>query len=410
MKAQPMETINYRRILGLTGAFSLLIYYSLYWVNLLANPDERTGSDFMGVYVFGRIVQTTGFEQLYDIAAHQMIEEQVVGHPVTPIFYTHLPFTAPLAAAVVVEDYLASFKRWALFLLLINALNVYLLANLLDIKRFTRENGLILILGAFFFDPTASGFMNGQDTAILLLGTVIWLAGMVSKKHFIAGLGLSLTTVRPQVALFLAIPFLFKHRKVFWGFVLGSSMLAGLSVWLLKTEGVIKFIESLRYIESTIWIEPHSFDMPTISGIIRRNFTLTDPTIAKTFVWICYLIGITVFSVWWYRSEEITEKHMGLITVFAILLLPYAHYHELTLLLIPIFCLLRILERNNIDQYYLAILPLIVSWLSALGFAGSGALKFPIMYTVMFILGYSLLNPEKILRRLQRPAPQPIDE
>lgn len=404
-----MRKISIRRVLTIAAAFSLLLYYSLYWVNLLEDRDERTGSDFMGVYVFGRIVQTTGFQRLYDIAEHHRIEEQVVGRLVTPIFYTHLPFTAPLAAAVVDKDYLASFKRWALFLLFINALNVYLLANLLDLKRFTRENWLILVLAAFFFDPTASGFMNGQDTAILLLGTALWLTGMTSKQHFLAGLGLSLTTVRPQVALFLAIPFFFKHRKVFWGFVLGSSILAGLSIWLLKIDGTLKFIESLRYIESTIWIEPHSFDMPTISGIIRRNFTLTDPSAAKTFVWICYLVGIVVFSVWWYRSEEITETHIGLISIFAIFLIPYAHYHELTLLLIPIFCLLRILERNQIAPHYLAVVPLIVSWLSLLGFAGSGALKFPIMYMVMVTLAYCLLHPEKILSGLRGAAAQPAD-
>lgn len=405
-----MGSLNYRRILALVGVFSLMGYHSLYWVNLLNDPDQRTGSDFIGFYNFGRIMQEKGIQFIYDIAEQERIEEEVVGHPVTAIFYTHLPYIAPLAAALVDEDYLASFKRWALILLLLNALNVYLLANLLDLKRISGENGLILILGAFFFDPTASGFMNGQDTAILLLGAVIWLAGMTSQKHFLAGLGLSLTTVRPQVALFLAIPFFFKHRKVFWGFVLGSAILAGLSLWMLKIEGTVRFIESLRYIESTIWIEPHSFDMPTISGILRRNLTLTDPTLAKSFVWICYLLGIIGCSVWWHRSDEITEKHIGLMTLLAILLLPYAHYHELTLLLIPIFCILRIWEKNpDVQQYHLAILPLIVSWLSALGYAGSGALKFPIVYSVMLILGYILLNPEKVASWLQRPAPQQVE-
>ena len=404
-----MRSLNYRRILALVGVLSLMCYHVFYWVNLLNDPDQRTGSDFIGFYNFGRIMQEKGIQSIYDIAEQERIEEEVVGHPVTVIFYTHLPFMAPLASALVDKDYVASFKRWALILLLINALNVYLMASLLDLKHFTRENGLILILGAFFFDPTASGFMNGQDTALLLLGAVIWLTGMISKKHFIAGLGLSLTTVRPQVALFLAIPFFFKHRKVFWGFVLGSSILAGISIWLLKMEGTLKFIESLRYIESTIWIEPHSFDMPTISGMIRRNFTVADPTAAKTFVWICYLLGIIAFSTWWYRSEEITEKHLGLLSIFAIFLLPYAHYHELTLLLIPIFCLLRMLEQSNIDPFYLAITPLLVSWFTLLGYAGSGALKFPIVYTVMFILGYCLLYPEKVLHRLQSPAAQQSD-
>jgi len=402
-----MRSLNYRRILALVGVFSIMCYHVIYWVNLLNDPDQRTGSDFIGFYNFGRIMEEKGIQHIYDIEEQERIEEQVVGHPVTVIFYTHLPFMAPLAAAIVDEDYLVSFKRWALVLLLLNALNVYLLANLLDLNRFTRENGLILILGTFFFDPTASGFMNGQDTAVLLLGAVLWVRGMFAKEYFWAGIGLSLTTVRPQAALFLAIPFLFKHRKVFWGFVLGSSILAGISVWLLKTEGVFKFIESLRYIESTIWIEPHSFDMPTISGMIRRNFTVTDPTLAKTFVWICYLLGIVIFSAWWYRSEEITEKHIGLIAIFAVFLLPYAHYHELTLLLIPTFCLLRILQTNDtVDQFYLAVFPLIISWLSALGYAGSGVLKFPIMYTVMFALGYILINPDKLSRVLQNSKAQ----
>jgi hypothetical protein len=400
-----MESLNYRRILAFVGVFAMMSYLIFYWVNLLNDPDQRTGSDFIGFYNFGRIMQEKGIQSIYDIEEQERIEEEVVGHPVTVIFYTHLPFMAPIAAALVDADYLASFKRWALILLLLNALNVYLLVKQLDLKRFTRENGLILILSAFFFDPTASGFMNGQDTAILLLGAALWLKGISSKEYLMAGLGLSLTTVRPQVALFLAIPFLFKHRQVFWGFVLGSSVLAGISIWLLKMEGTLKFVESLRYIESTIWIEPHSFDMPTISGIIRRNFTVTDPTAAKTFVWICYLVGLMAFSAWWHRSDEITEKHIGLLSLFAIFLLPYAHYHELTLLLIPIFCLLRILEKSSIDSYYLAIVPLIVSWLSLLGYAGSGALKFPIVYTVMFILGYSLLNTERILNWLQSPGP-----
>jgi hypothetical protein len=263
-------------------------------------------------------------------------------------------------------------------------------------------NLLILVLGAFFFDPTASGFMNGQDTALLLFGASIWTWGIFSKRDFLAGLGLSLTTVRPQVALLLAIPFLFRYRRVFWGFVLGAAFLAGISIWLLQVEGTIKFLDSLRYIESTIWLESHSFDMPTISGIIRRNFTLTDPSLAKNFVWVCYLAGLLGFSLWWHKSQELNEKHIGLITLASIFLLPYAHYHELTLLLLPIFCVIRMFQRQNtIQQFYLAILPLTVSWLTALAFIGSGtgALKFPIIYTVMLILAYLLITEGRALKR-----------
>jgi hypothetical protein len=239
--------------------------------------------------------------------------------------------------------------------------------------------------------------MNGQDTAILLLGAAIWVWGFFSGKDLFAGLGLSLTTVRPQVALFLAIPFLFRHRKVFWGFVLGGAVLALISLALLKVDGTLRFIQSIRYIESTVWIERHAIDMPTISGIIRRNFVFSNPAPIKTFVWVCYMLGIIGFSVFWFRSQSIDERHIGLITLASIFLLPYAHYHDLILLLIPIFCLLRIYQRENIiNQIYLVLIPLIVSWFSVIGFAGSGSLKFPIVYAIMIVLTYLLSRDGKL--------------
>ena len=402
-----MGNLDIRRMLALGGCFSLLLYFAFSWTSMLADPNQRTGSDFMGFYNFGRIYQTRGIQYIYDIQEQQKIEEQVVGRPVTVIFYTHLPFIAPLAKFIVDENYVDSFKRWAVVLLLLNAVNVYLLANMLEIKKFTKDNLFILYMGAFFFDPTFSGFINGQDIAILLFGAIVWARGMLSRNYFLAGLGLSLTTIRPQIALFLAIPFFFRHRTVFWGFILGSLTLAVISVALLRIDGTLKFIESIRYIEGTIWREPHAFDMPTISGIIRRNFEIIDPAPVKALIWIFYLLGIAGFCVWWRKSVEINEKHIGLIVLAAILLLPYAHYHELTLLLVPIFCLLRILEKNTaIQQYYLAVLPLVVSWLSILGFIGSGALKFPIVYVVIFLLAYLLITSGKILPNIPRLATQ----
>lgn len=404
---QPRHSVSYRRVLALGGCLSLFVYFIFSWTNVLADPDQRTGSDFMGFYNFGRIYQTRGIQYIYDIEEQQKIEEQVVGRPVTVIFYTHLPFIAPLAKLIVNENYVDSFKRWAVILLLLNTVNVYLLVNMLDIKKFTKDNLFILCMGAFFFDPTFSGFINGQDIAILLFGAIVWARGILSKNYFLAGIGLSLTTIRPQIALFLAIPFFFRHRTVFWGFLLGSLTLAAISVALLGIDGTLKFIESIRYIEGTIWREPHAFDMPTISGIIRRNFEIIDPGPVKALIWIFYVLGIAGFCIWWRKSGEINEKHIGLISLAAILLLPYAHYHELTLLLIPIFCLLRILEKESaIQQYYLAVLPLVVSWLSILGFIGSGALKFPIIYTVMFLLAYLLMTSGKVLQNIPRLSTQ----
>lgn len=387
------QNLNYRRILTVVAILSLLMYFVLSWTRMIGDLYERTGSDFMGFYTFGRISQSQDFASVYKIEEQQKLQEEIVGHPVTPIFYTHLPFMIPVAKLIVSDDYIMSFKRWAIVLLFLNAINVCILVNLLEFKRLPKENLIILILGAYLFDPTFSGFMNGQDTAILLLGAAIWIWGFFSEKYLLAGLGLSLTTVRPQIALFLAIPFLFHHRKVFWGFVIGSSVLALISVYLLKYEGTIRFIESIRYIESTVWVERHALDNPTLSGIIRRNFAFSNPEPVKNFVWFCYLTGIIGFSVFWYRSSKIEEKQVGWLSIASIFLAPYAHYHDLILLLIPIFCLLRIDQRDEIAHpNRFVLLPLVVSWLSVLGFAGTGVLKFPIVYSVMVMLAYLLLK------------------
>lgn len=387
------RTLNFRRILIYAAILSLFTYYVLSWVRMIGDHYERTGSDFMGFYSFGWISEKKGIEYIYSLEEQQKLQEQIVGHPVTPIFHTHLPLTAPLSMAVGDDDYVASFKRWAVVLLLLNAVNIYFLLNTLEIHKFTKQNLIILTIGTYLFDPTFSGLMNGQDTAIVLLGSALWAFGFFSDKYFLAGVGLSLTTLRPQIALFLAIPFLFHHRKVFWGFLTGSLVLVAISVGMLGYEGTLSFINALRYIESTIWLEAHALDMPTISGIIRRNFVFVNSEPIKNAVWLAYALGIAGFCYLWKRSSRISEWHIGLLFTAGIFLVPYAHYHDLILLLIPIFCLLRLYQKEDmIHQNYLAIIPLTVSWLLALGFAGSVMFRFTIVYLIMFSLAWLLVK------------------
>ena len=94
--------INFRRILVFTGIFALLSYYLLTWMNMLNDLYQRTGSDFMGFYTYGRIAQTKGIKFIYDRDEQERIQEQIVGHDVVVRYHTHLPFIAPVAAALVV--------------------------------------------------------------------------------------------------------------------------------------------------------------------------------------------------------------------------------------------------------------------------------------------------------------------
>jgi hypothetical protein len=75
------------------------------------------------------------------------------------------------------------------------------------------------------------------------------------------------------------------------------------------------------------------------------------------------------------------------------------------MLLIPTFCLMRILARRNlVSSANLAMMPVALSLLMLPGFLGAGGLKYPLTYLVMALLGFFLLFPEKISRVIKRNA------
>ncbi len=404
-----MKSVSFSRIFTWTALLSLVLVYVILWTRMIQDVKVRTGSDFIGIYTFGRIARAEGFHRIYDFEAQERTQEEMLGFQTTPEYYAHVPYVAVPAYLVTDADYVASFRRWSALLLLLNTLNVYVLVRTLPADVQGRAGMLLLYAAAFIFYPTFSGFMNGQDDAILLLGAGLWTLALLRGKPLLAGLALGLTTVRPQIALFLAIPFLFRHRRVFWGFAAGSSALALISLALIGPDGLRDFFASLRAVEASTWVQPHALDMPSVLGWIRRNFELTRPEPFRALVWALYMVGIFIFGFVWTRSRAVTRVHVGLLTLFSLLLVPYAHYHDLTLLLIPLFCLLGILQqRQSIRPEQMAVLPLAASVITLFGFAGSGGLKFTAVYFVMAMLAYFLARPDRLERLLK--AREPADQ
>jgi hypothetical protein len=337
--------VNWVKIFIITGLLSLFIIYSLIWLRMMNTPSERTGSDFIGLFTGARLSQLYGYSAMYDIEKQQNLQAEIVGfefHPDQTGYFTHPPFIVPLVRLITTPDYTASLIRWTIVLLALNALTVYLLLQTLPQGYFSKGETWILGLGAFLFTPTFSGLMNGQDTAVLALGTALWMHQFFNNKPFQAGLGLSLSAIRPQMAILYALPFLFKHKKVFWGAVIGGLGLASFSLLLIGPGQIPVYLHIIQVVESGMWNLSHATDMPTLSGFLRRNFATIYQDVYRNIVWSGFLVSLAISSIWWKKSSQITEKHIGLLILIGLLFAPYAHYHELTLLLVPIFCLLRI--------------------------------------------------------------------
>src|SRR5512147_2558192 len=97
-----MQITSWRSLL-LAGTISFLVIYAAWWGRMIADPVERTSSDFISFYSAGRVAQTYGFASIYNADDQQAFEQDVVGFPLVKgqvLLYNHMPYLAPLLAVV----------------------------------------------------------------------------------------------------------------------------------------------------------------------------------------------------------------------------------------------------------------------------------------------------------------------
>jgi hypothetical protein len=111
-------------------------------------------------------------------------------------------------------DYHPAYLGFAAFLFLLAAAGLPSLGCALKKNGWPRGQVFVTLAGVLLFEPLFISVLKGQDSALLLLGGLLWFCGLTRNNDRLAGLGLSLTLIRPQIAILLAVPFLFRQRKV----------------------------------------------------------------------------------------------------------------------------------------------------------------------------------------------------
>src|SRR5689334_7268533 len=107
---------------------------------------------------------------------------------------------------------------------------------------------------------------------MLLDGAILWYYGFTQNSNRMAGLGLALTTIRPQIALLLALPMIFNAQscKAWWWFCLGSAVLVVFSVAILGQDGVRNFINILSVSASGEGYKINEAAMVNLIGMVKR--------------------------------------------------------------------------------------------------------------------------------------------
>ena len=384
-----MEKPGVRRIFIIGGILSLFVSYLGIWGRMISDPVERTGADFIHFYSAGRIAQSQGATHVYDLSLQQKVQEEQVGFSLVPgqvLPYNHIPYLIPILKAIVNTNYIDSFYKWDSIMILLYIGGVMILSGLLKQASLDRSSISMTATGSLLFLPVFVSLMNGQDTALLFLGAAIWMYGLVSGEEFLAGVGLSLTTVRPHIALILALPMLFRYRKVFVGFAVGAGGLALLSVLILGMNGVREFIEVLLITAGGEWYGTKQSAKFNLIGLLTRTFPLLEADTIRTFGWTIYGMMTIFLCIFWARTKDLQTGQIGLTVILAVFSVPHLHFHDLTLLLIPIYDLIRLSKRDSQPRTEIATtLPVAISLILLLSNV-SPLLQYTVPYFIMLAL------------------------
>ncbi len=345
MHAQKRHLLQW--MFRLVASAVLLLIYLFLWVTQITTPLLYSTADFIAFYAAGDIARQYGASQVYDLNLQHAAEQKIIGTvlPVEETYpYNHLPFLIPVLQFLVSSNYTASFTRWAIALTLIGVAGVYVLQRTLTQEK--PSDRLFTALGLWLFFPTAISIIQGQDSVVLLLGTALWMDGLLHKQPKQAGLGLALTTVRPHIALFLAVPTLMQRKRTFLWFAAGSALLAALSFLLLGLDGTRDFLHILSLTSEGDGFQMGLPAMFNITGIMARRFPSLSFKQIEGISWSLFVVTLVLVAIRWRRTRRVDEMLIAATLSLSALTAPHLHYHDLTILSVALVAVLRVRRQD----------------------------------------------------------------
>lgn len=222
------------------------------WVYCLPLGRVARGqNDFLAFYAGAKLA---GTPELYSAEAAKQWQAKVADIWLPAVVYIRPPFYAAMLKPLAALPYRAAY---AVF----QALNLAALASFLWMHA--RRDPLLLTLGGASI-PVATAFANGQD--ILLMIWILAAARALErrKKHFWAGLLLSLLAIKFHIFVFVPLVMLAGKRwSMLAGSALGGSVLFGVACALQGwnwAPGYLRFLETPQ-------ITPTPMTMPNLRGL-----------------------------------------------------------------------------------------------------------------------------------------------
>jgi hypothetical protein len=274
----------------------------------------------------------------------------------------------------------------------------------LEHNGWPRGQVYVTLAGVLLFEPLFMSLLKGQDSALLLLGGLLWLSGLSRNDDRLAGLGLSMTLIRPQIALLLGLPFLFRQRKVFFWFLVGAIGLVLYCFLQVGWSGMADYIQILTLSAGGEGYGMAESAMFNFTGLLLRLAPQFEIGLVHAIGWGFFVAALASLCVLWGISKTIGFRQIALAVTLSLFASPHLHYHDLSLLAVPLVGLgIAGVTAGRMRVARAAALPMAVSVLLLFCEIWDPA-RFTVPYLLMAALIISTWLKEKRLSILPKQA------
>jgi len=297
----------------------LLTAFNLYAAFVTYIPQYLVRNDFRLIYGSALDGWRNGYGHLYDLVAQKAAVESIGAYwspflNPPPLAWIATPFLlAPFDVAIVLWTVLVVGAAYFAWRVASPGGGLVRLAH------------LALFLGLF---PTAYGLLVGQPVALVaaVVAGAWWLAE--KKKPVAAGIVLSLSAVKPQLALLVPLCLLVAgHRRMFAAWLCATAVLAAAALALLGADGLQRYREALALASG--W-EP------------TRRYAIAGPLGLGPQVYVVevLVVAVAVVAAWRQRGMG-PGRPIATGLVASLLFTPYVGFQDFAMLVVAGWLLIR---------------------------------------------------------------------
>ncbi len=353
--------------------------------------DRAKGTDFPDRYAAARMVLEGYGHQLYDPHAQEQFQIRYAGR--TGEYYIHPPFETLLFLPICLWSLPTAYLIWCL-------LNVGVLAYIAILFQrhiFKRLDWRVLLPLFFLFPPVLIGFLQGQDSLLLLLFMTLSVVELRRGRDFTAGCLLGCGLFKFHIVLTLVVLVASLGRKaILRGFAVVFVTLllisAGISGWAFLF-AYPRFLMSLSSLPRAD-INPSA--MANLRGLVSVSGVVPDTAARLVLIWIA---SVLLFWHAWRsfksdtsRSIDAANLAFGNFVLAAILVSYHLSPSDLCIALLPIGLFTQYLADHTGIPHWIRLSLLITQGvlflppLHVLSLAGHTYVYLIIPILIMFLL------------------------